>query len=139
MSNFYFIILTCKLRKRMYRQNNGPSYQNQVNLKCFRIDCLMQFLTLITNLRSNRPFKHVIQEQNSNHLENIIEKMHFFSFYRFSFQNLTPVKSQLHRKIEQLLLYRMVYATISVNFKIASKILPTFFRVCFVVAFGIHI
>ena len=63
----------------------------------------------------------------------MIKEYHFHSFYFFSLQNLTPLENQLHRKIEQLSLYRTVYATYSVNFNFAFKKLSTFL-VSFVLA-----
>ena len=52
------------------------------------------------------------------------ESWHLFSFRGFSVQNLTFLKGQLHREIEQVLLYRMVYATKSMNLDFAPNRLP---------------
>ena len=70
---------------------------------------------LITNLRFISTFEHFIYEKKLNS-RGKMAKMAFFSFFDFFAQNLTPIKNQLHREIEQVLLYRMVYVTDSVNF-----------------------
>ena len=78
---------------------------------------------LITILGSNPAFEHCIYEKNSNYREKMM-KTDFFSFRDFSLQNLTQLKGQLHREIEQVALYRMVCVTNSMNLDFSPNRLP---------------